>query len=93
MVEAGRFVDGWKAAGVEFFVGCTFPARPAPAAPRTFPARHSFARVMHRSGLGQGENGIISNLNMSGEMHMRRRSEVFGCIPHGRGAWCERIVV
>ena len=34
----------------------------------------------------QGENGIISSLNMSGEMHMRRRNEVFGCIPHGRGA-------
>ena len=37
-------------------------------------------------GFGQGENGIISNLDMSGEMHMRRRSEVFGCIPHGHGA-------
>ena len=36
--------------------------------------------------LGQGENGIIFDLNMSGEMHMRRRNEVFGCIPHGRGA-------
>ena len=23
---------------------------------------------------------------MSGEMHMRRRNEVFGCIPHARGA-------
>ena len=38
------------------------------------------------SGLGQGENGIISGLDMSGEMHMRRRNEVFSCIPHGRGA-------
>ena len=37
-------------------------------------------------GLGQGENGIISGLDMSGEMHMRRRNVVFGCIPHGRGA-------
>ena len=37
-------------------------------------------------GLVQGENGIIFSLDMSGEMHMRRRSEVFGCIPHGRGA-------
>ena len=36
--------------------------------------------------LGQGENGIIFGLDMSGEMHMRRRNEVFGCIPHGRGA-------
>ena len=26
------------------------------------------------------------NLNMSGEMHMHRRNEVFGCIPHVRGA-------
>ena len=34
----------------------------------------------------QAENGIISGLNMSGEMHMHRRNEVFGCIPHGRGA-------
>ena len=34
----------------------------------------------------QGENGIIFGLDMSGEMHMRRRNEVFGCIPHGRGA-------
>ena len=34
----------------------------------------------------QDENGIIFDLNMSGEMHMRRRNEVFGCIPHGRGA-------
>ena len=34
----------------------------------------------------QGENGIIFGLNMSGEMHMQRRNEVFGCIPHGRGA-------
>ena len=34
----------------------------------------------------QEKNGIISDLNMSGEMHMRRRNEVFGCIPHGRGA-------
>ena len=33
-----------------------------------------------------GKNGIIFDLDMSGEMHMRRRSEVFGCIPHGRGA-------
>ena len=48
--------------------------------------RPAFAKVMRRSGLGQGENGIISSLNMSGEMHMRRRNEVFGCIPHGRGA-------
>ena len=38
------------------------------------------------SGFVQGENGIIFILNMSGEMHMRRRNEVFGCIPHGRGA-------
>lgn len=30
VVEAGRFVDGLKAAGVESFAGCTFPARPAP---------------------------------------------------------------
>ena len=43
-------------------------------------------KVMRGSGLGQGKNGIIFNLDMSGEMHMRRRSEVFGCIPHGRGA-------
>ena len=42
--------------------------------------------MMRGSGLGQGENGIISDLNMSGEMHMRRWNEVFGCIPHGRGA-------
>ena len=48
--------------------------------------RPIFARVMRRSGLGQGENGIIFGLDMSGEMHMRRRNEVFGCIPHGRGA-------
>ena len=34
----------------------------------------------------QAENGIIYTSNMSGEMHMRRRNEVFGCIPHGRGA-------
>ena len=43
--------------------------------------------------LGKVKYGIIFDLDMSGEMHMRRRSEVFGCIPHGRGAWCERIVV
>ena len=30
MEGAGRFVDGVKAAGVEFFAGCTFPVRPAP---------------------------------------------------------------
>ena len=42
--------------------------------------------MMRRNGLGQGENGIIFGLDMSGEMHMRRRSEVFSCIPHGRGA-------
>ena len=30
------------------------------------------------------------HLNMSGEMHMlRRNDEVFGCIPHGRGAYRE----
>ena len=34
----------------------------------------------------QAENGIIYASNMSGEMHMWRRDEVFGCIPHGRGA-------
>ena len=28
----------------------------------------------------QGENGITSGLNMSGEMHMWKRDEVFGCI-------------
>ena len=44
-------------------------------------------RMQVWSGLVQGENGIIFNLNMSGEMHMRRRNEVFGCIPHGRGAF------
>ena len=44
------------------------------------------AKVIRGNGLGQGENDIISSLDMSGEMHMRRRSEVFGCIPHGRGA-------
>ena len=48
--------------------------------------RPVFAQMMRRSGLGQGENGIIFDLDMSGEMHMRRRNEVFGCIPHGRGA-------
>ena len=37
-------------------------------------------------GMDCPENGIISHLNMSGEMHMQRRNEVFGCIPHGRGA-------
>ena len=42
---------------------------------------------MRGSELGQGENGIMFDLDMSGEMHMRRRSEVFGCIPHGRGAY------
>ena len=41
---------------------------------------------MRGSELGQGENGIMFDLDMSGEMHMWRRSEVFGCIPHGRGA-------
>ena len=35
----------------------------------------------------QGKNGIIFDLDMSGEIHMRRRNEVFGCIPHGRGAY------
>ena len=49
--------------------------------------RPVFAQLMRRSGLGQGENGIIFDLNMSGEMHMRRQNEVFGCIPHGRGAF------
>ena len=48
--------------------------------------RPVFAQLMRGSGLGQGENGIIFDLDMSGEMHMRRRNEVFGCIPHGRGA-------
>ena len=28
----------------------------------------------------------VFDLDMSGEMHMQRRNEVFGCIPHGRGA-------
>ena len=37
-------------------------------------------------GMDCPENGIIFDLNMSGEMHMRRRNEVFGCIPHARGA-------
>ena len=35
---------------------------------------------------GRPENGKIFSLDMSGEMHMWRRDEVFGCIPHGRGA-------
>jgi len=48
--------------------------------------RPVFAKVMRRSGLGQGENGIIFDRDMSGEMHMRKLNEVFGCIPHGRGA-------
>ena len=34
----------------------------------------------------QGENGMTSILDMSGEKHMRRRNEIFGCIPHVRGA-------
>ena len=50
------------------------------------------AKVMRRSGHGQGENGIISGLDMSGEMHMWKRSEVFGCIPHGRGAFPNRYL-
>lgn len=33
------------------------------------------------------ENGMIFGLDMSGEMHMQRRNEVFGCIPDGRGAY------
>ena len=32
-------------------------------------------------------NGILYGSNMSGEMHMQKRNEVFGCIPHGRGAY------
>ena len=43
-----------------------------------------FLGIMRRS--PQEENGIISALNLSGEMHMQRRNEVFGCIPHARGA-------
>ena len=31
--------------------------------------------VMSWSGLGQGENGIIFDRDMSGEMHMRRRRD------------------
>ena len=27
---------------------------------------------------------------MSGEKHVRRKNEVFGCIPHARGAYRER---
>ena len=50
------------------------------------PVRPVFAQMMRGRGLGQGENDIIFGLNMSGEMHMRKQYEVFGCIPHGRGA-------
>ena len=38
----------------------------------------------------QGENGMTSGLNMSGEMHMWKRDEVFGCIPHVRGAQSQK---
>ena len=37
--------------------------------------RPVFAQVMRRSGLGQGENGIMFDLDMSGEMHMWRRQD------------------
>ena len=37
--------------------------------------RPVFAKVMRRSGLGQGKNGIISGLDMSGEMHMDGRQD------------------
>lgn len=43
--------------------------------------------VIARDGLVQDKNGILSDLNMSGEMHIRKQNEVFGCIPHGRGAF------
>ena len=33
----------------------------------------------------QGENGMTSILDMSGEMHMRRWNEVFGGMPYVRG--------
>ena len=46
--------------------------------------------VMRWRWLGQVENGIIFDLNMSGEMHMWRRSEVFGCMPHGARAYREK---
>ena len=36
-------------------------------------------------------NGILYSSNMSGEMHMRKRNEVFGCIPHGRGAYHSKL--
>ncbi len=47
MVEAGRFVDGLKAAGVESLAGCTFPARPAP--------------VMFPCGCHRTDKGVCSN--------------------------------
>ena len=37
-------------------------------------------------GLGKVKYGIIFDRNMSGEMYMQRRNEVFGYIPHARGA-------
>ena len=47
-------------------------------------ARNKFG-VLKCGEFVQGE-GMIFGLDMSGEMRMRRRNEVFGCIPHGRGA-------
>ena len=43
-------------------------------------------------GMDCPENGIIFDLNMSGEKHMRRRNEIFGCIPYARGAQAAQVI-
>ena len=47
----------------------------------------SYALRMVKRWISRQGNGILYGSNMSGEMHMQKRNEVFGCIPHGRGAF------
>ena len=102
MVEVGKFVGCLKSCGIDFVTGIPGVGglengggrmcggignvRPVKSGKTGQASFDTGANKSTRDGLGQGENGIIFGLDMSGEMHMRRRSEVFGCIPHGRGA-------
>ena len=42
---------------------------------------------MYYAELNVPKNHVYLFKPQSGEMHMRRRNEVFGCIPHVRGAY------
>ena len=76
----GRFIGWWTGGGWDDRAGDL-----ERGGMKVFVVKSWYGEYELKHGM-QAEDGIICSSNMSGEMHMRRRNEVFGSIPHGRGA-------